>query len=76
MKPHELDGQLLSSADGQQFEVWEPRWWQIRRWVYWWRFRRHFGFVMMFLHPGKGPSYQLKVRTIPTWMAALSDVPR
>lgn len=37
MKPHEFDGIFTGDGEGGLYRVYEPRWWQLARWIAWWR---------------------------------------
>jgi hypothetical protein len=34
-----FDGLLMGNERGTLFAIYEPRWWQLRRWWRWWRTR-------------------------------------
>jgi len=36
----DFDGLRLGSTSGEPMRVFAPRWWQLWRWVAWWRIRR------------------------------------
>ncbi len=75
MKPRDMDGlRILSGPGPQRFEVWEPRWWQLGRWLHWWKFRRYHGYTTLtFPNINKGGMRTMKLRIIPSRMAAHSD---
>lgn len=37
MKPHELDGSRLGDVAGHHYVIFAPRWWQVWRWLSWFR---------------------------------------
>jgi hypothetical protein len=43
--PLDLDGVYVGHAGGT-YEVFDPRWWQVWRWLTWWRSRRAKGTVL------------------------------
>lgn len=34
-KPYQFDGMITADSAGQRFRVYEPRWWQVGRWLVW-----------------------------------------
>ena len=74
MKPYEMDGTQLST-ESQRFEVYEPRWWQLGRWLHWWKFRRYHGYVTITAVQRSGPPIKLKLRVISSRQAAYGDAP-
>lgn len=74
MKPYEMDGTQLST-ESQRFEVYESRWWQLGRWLHWWKFRRYHGYVTITAVQRSGPPIKLKLRVIPSRQAAYGDAP-
>lgn len=39
MKPHYYDGMRLADSSGRLFRVFEPRWWELSRWLLLLRYR-------------------------------------
>jgi len=75
-KPTDFDGFEVEAGSGpQRFEVWEPRWWQLGRWLHWWKFRRYHGFVNMTLGH-LSPPVKLRLRVVPSRRADYADPPR
>lgn len=71
-----FDGIEVESGPGpQRFEIYEPGWWQLGRWLHWWKFRRYHGRVDMTLHPGNGKPYKISLRVVPSRTAAHGDAP-
>jgi hypothetical protein len=77
-KPTDFDGFEVEAGSGpQRFEVWEPRWWQLGRWLHWWKFRRYHGFVNMSIPAGMhGGPCKLRLRVVPSRQAAYGDAPK
>jgi hypothetical protein len=70
-KKTDWDGvELLTGPGPQRVQVWEPRWWQLGRWLHWWKFRRYHGYVNLLVGgPGSfsgGNLYNLRLRVVPS----------
>ncbi len=66
IKKTDWDGvELLAGPGPQRVQVWEPRWWQLGRWLHWWKFRRYHGYVNMTLGH-LSPSVKLRLRVVPS----------
>lgn len=39
MNRRDLDGQLMGDSTGRLWWVYEPAWWDVRRWWRWWGYR-------------------------------------
>jgi len=74
-KKTEWDGvELLTGPGPQRVQVWEPRWWQLGRWLHWWKSRRYHGFVNMTLGH-LSPPVKLRLRVVPSRWADAPKVP-
>jgi hypothetical protein len=76
-KKTDWDGvELLTGPGPQRVQVWEPRWWQLGRWLHWCKFRRYHGFVNMSIPAGMhdGPC-KLRLRVVPSRRADAPEVP-
>jgi hypothetical protein len=77
-KKTDWDGiELLTGPGPQRVQVWEPRWWQLGRWLHWWKFRRYHGFVNMSIPAGMhGGPCKLRLHVVPSRQAAYGDAPK
>jgi hypothetical protein len=76
-KKTDWDGTQITGSAGQRLEVWEPRWWQLGRWLHWWKFRRYHGFVNMSIPAGMhGGPCKLRLHVVPSRQAAYGDAPK
>lgn len=77
-KKTDWDGvELLTGPGPQRVQVWEPRWWQLGRWLHWWKFRRYHGYVNMSIPAGMhGGPCKLRLRVVPSRRAAQGDAPK
>lgn len=55
------DGMTLVASSGVRMRVFAPRWWQIWRWLSWWRARRRGCTGLITLSTSFGPPFDVRV---------------